>query len=164
MLNIIRRFMFKRFLFQGLPYLIIPIIFYGCGEEDCLSNYTSTVTIQFVNLADEQPVPLYTQVYAHGDNDILLYNSEEPNHTFVLPVNPGADFITYLFRNDLQSDLITLTYSRRARVLSSNCDLEHRFLNLAIHPDPALTTVDSLVIEKNVLSNPFNEINVKVYN
>lgn len=158
------RLEFKRNLNLAIPFLIFIILSFGCGEEDCLSNYTSTVTLQFINTADETPNPIYNQVYALGFEEIILVNQENPAHTFVLPVNPGADAISYVFRNETMTDTLTLSYLRRARVLSSNCDLEHRFINLNIHPDPELTTFDSLVIEKNVLTIPSAEVNVKIFN
>ncbi|CAN5181873.1 hypothetical protein BH23BAC1_BH23BAC1_34590 [soil metagenome] len=153
-----------KYIFYSIFFIFLILNNAGCGEEDCLSNYTSLVTIQFINLDDEMPNPIYNRVYALGFNETLLFNQELPAHTFILPVNPGADAISYVFSNETIQDTLTITYSRRARVLSSNCDLEHRFLNVNIHPDPNLTTFDSLIVEKNVLSIPSTEINVKIFN
>ena len=157
-------FKLKSTFFFSILFFILIFFSTGCGEEDCLSNFTSLVSIQFINTVDERPVPIYNYVYAIGFNETILFNEVEPSHTFVLPVNPGAEATSYVFSNETLSDTLTLTYTRRARVLSSKCDLEHRFLDLKAHSDPRLTTFDSLIVEKNVLSNPTAEINVKIFN
>lgn len=75
---------------------------------------------------------------------------------FGLPVNPGANTTTYIFtRSDEDDNLVvnslTVSYTINPRILSSDCELEQRYMNLKIEESP-LTTFSEVILNKNELT------------
>lgn len=135
------------------------IFFSSCGDEECLMTSTSEVLIQLKSTSTKKDTTIvFSKVHIVGASDWRPVAGDEPFNLgrFGLPVNPGANTTTYIFTRLDEDDTpvvnsLTISYTINPQILSSDCELEQRYMNLKIEESP-LTTFPELILKKNELT------------
>lgn len=140
--------------------LVFVCLLSGCNEEDCLSENVSYISIEFINMNSGLQIPqAFNQVNILGIEG-TLYTVAFESPVFLLPINPHADKVTYIFRTINSTEQITFTYSRTPRILSTECPQEIQYQNLTIVEEE--TTFRGYLLNKNELTESRN-FNVTIY-
>ncbi|MDQ3392942.1 MAG: DUF6452 family protein [Bacteroidota bacterium] len=131
----------------------------GCNEENCLSNNSSEVIINFVDSTGATAVQRFDLINAVGFSENIRYSQSNVGSTFILPVNPHDDKTIYRFITEDVIDTLSFTYSRTPRVLSSECPYEIQYQNLNVIDEETTLRYE---LGKNELTNT-NVSNITIY-
>jgi hypothetical protein len=159
----------KQFLLPTLRHVVlwlplISLMLSACLDENvsCVTTAYDTVRVSFFKLDRERPRTdtLYFESIV-ASNGLFLDVQDTALSRISLPLNPSGDEVSFFvnWREDssaaLQTDTLVLTYDREQRLISPECGVEQRFVNLRSGND----AFDSLRIaeeEVTLFSNPVN--------
>ncbi|MCZ8071204.1 MAG: DUF6452 family protein [Bacteroidota bacterium] len=85
----------------------------------------------------------YRKVVSVTPASVLIENN--PQNSFVLPVWVGSEKMTFVFSNESQQDTLTISYSRRFLLRSTDCGYVYEISNLQVAKPTSF---------KNIISNP----------
>ena len=135
--------------------------------EDCVSTKTSAMWVQFYSY-ELDTIYRVDSVYAYSDKTLPLEIEDSIITAFPFFLDPASDSVKYNFDIVvLDTDTTTarydslffhVRYTRRQRVISLDCGVEHAFYDLEFSNH----NFDSLVIVTDTVDR-FNDVNVKVY-
>lgn len=145
---------------------LISLTLSACLDEDvsCVTTAYDTVRVNFFKLDRERPRTdtLYFESVI-ASNGVFLDIQDTALSRISLPLNPSGNEVIFFvnWREDseaeLQTDTLVLTYDREQRLVSPECGVEQRFVNLSSTGN----AFDSLNVEEEevtLFSNP-----VRVY-
>lgn len=143
---------------------LISLMLSACLDENvsCVTTAYDTVRVSFLKL-DRQRARTDTLYFESviASNGLFLDIQDTALSRISLPLNPSGDEVTFYvnWREDssaeLQTDTLVLSYDREQRLISPECGVEQRFVNLTSSSD----AFDSLRIaeeEVTLFSNPVN--------
>ena len=161
-----KQFLLSTFRHTLLWLPLISLTLSTCLNENvsCVTTAYDTVRVDFFKLDRERPrtdtLYLESVIAANG---VFLDIQDTALSRISLPLNPSGDEVTFFvnWREDssaeLQVDTLVLAYDREQRLISPECGVEQRFVNLTSTSDAfdSLNVVDE---EVTLFSNP-----VRVY-
>ncbi len=145
-------------------WLISVLFFLGlsaCEDEaSCVSNNTNLIGITFYeidtnNTATALPVRINS---IKTDQGATVYADDQAISDVVLPLNPGANQVTFLFEQDTATDVLQVSYNREQLLISPECGVDQRFYGLGVTQQ----TFDSLRVRLTDLEKS-QENNIAIY-
>lgn len=146
---------------------ILPLALSACLDENvsCVTDAFDTVRVNFLKLdrANARNDTLYFESIQASNGDFLDIQNTALR-SIALPLNPSGNQVIYYvnWREDsaaeLQTDTLIFDYNREQRLISPECGVEQRFIDLR----SSNMAFDSLLIvdpEITLLTNP----NVNIY-
>ena len=155
-------FLLRTFRHVLLWLPLISLMLSACLDENvsCVTTAYDTVRVSFFKLDQEQPRTdtLYFESII-ASNGFFLDVQDTALSRISLPLNPSGDEVTFFvnWREDssatLQTDTLVLAYDREQRLISPECGVEQRFVNLTSMGN-AFDSLDITEEEVTLFSNP----------
>ncbi|MBL3657066.1 DUF6452 family protein [Fulvivirga sediminis] len=132
----------------------------SCLEDpDCNTLSSTTAIVKFYKESDGKADQIrVSSIKAEGFEDESIAKSDLFS-SVELPIRTDQNSSTFLFVTEHGESNITFTYDVSTRFISDECGIEYIIRNLEI----ASTTMDSVVVVNNTLSNSSTE-DVKIFN
>jgi len=144
--------------------LLIPLMLCACQDENvsCFTDTYDTVRVNFLKLDRERPRrdTLYFESVS-ASNGVFLDIQDTALSRISLPLNPSGNEVAFYinWREDsaaeLQTDTLVLVYEREQRLVSPECGVEQRFVNLR-KAGEAFDSVNVVEQEVKLFSSPVN--------
>ncbi|UII28610.1 DUF6452 family protein [Fulvivirga maritima] len=131
----------------------------ACLEDpDCNTITSTSMVVNFYSTTDGDAEQTWVSSIQTDDveEDLVVANSYS---SLELPLRTDHDSTTFYFSTEYGDSDITFTYDVSTRFISDECGVEYIIRNLEI----ASTTMDSVVVVNNILSNSSTE-DVKIFN
>lgn len=141
--------------------IISTISLLSCGEQPECDQETpyDKMNISFYNLEEEKDEEVSFEVIFASGSDSILYNNENEESIFTLPLNPTQDMVQYYFITGVRTDSIAFVYTRQLEWLSEKCGPNFKYDQLTI----LWHSFDSVRMVQPIIDNSVNK-NVTIYN
>ncbi len=167
-------------LLQFLAITLVAGCLCSCDVEDCISTKSSGVIVEYIHQQSNDDLRLSVIIdYLQAEgNEIILVDDSSRFFIDTLYLNPGDNNTRYnleinqyridtsdidptdIYITDLgkEAHTISLSYTRRQRIISQECGVEQSFYNLEIVDHD----FDSAVVVNDTIDR-FNPVNVQIY-